>query len=90
MQVIVDGDRFHLASQIERVDIAAVELGAETACLSAQRLSEHGSAHRLRKAGVVVDQPRSHQGAPGQTALDHQGVESCPGGINRSGVASGT
>ena len=89
-QVVVDGDRLDLTFQIEPVDVAGVELGAETVCLCAHRAGEAGTAHGHRKAGVIVHLPRGHQGTAGQMALDDQGVESCPCGIDRRGVAGGT
>jgi hypothetical protein len=89
-QVVVDGDRLDLTFQIEPVDVAGVELGAETVSLCAHRAGKAGTAHGHRKTGVIVHLPRGHQRTAGQMALDDQGVESCPCRIDRRGVTSGT
>jgi hypothetical protein len=64
-QVLVDRDRLDLTVEIEPVDVACVELGAESVCLCAHRGCEAGSAHGLRKAGVIVHLSRGHQGTAG-------------------------
>ena len=89
-QVVVDGDRLDLTFQVEPADVAGVELGAETVSLCAHRAGKAGTAHGHTKAGVIVYLPRVHQGTAGQRALDDQGVESCPCGIDRRSVAGGT
>jgi hypothetical protein len=69
-QFLVDRDRLDLTVQIERVDLAGLKLGAETACLCAHRAGEDGSAHGRRNARIVVHLSRGHQRTTGQMALD--------------------
>lgn len=89
-QAVADRDALDRAFEIEPLDVARVKLGAEAVCLCAQRTSEAWPVHRLREAGVIVHLPRVHQSPAGPMALDDEGVQACPCGINRRGVARRT
>lgn len=87
---IAHADRLERAAEIESLDIAGVELGAELLSLPSHRGRQRGTRDEWCDTGVVVYLPGSQERTAGLVPFDDQGVQSGPSRIDRRGVSGWT
>ena len=84
--VVADPDAERPLREVDARDVVGEELRAETLGLAAEVLHHRRAQHAVGITGVVLDVARDHQLAAPAEAFDHQRLEVCARGVERSRV----